>query len=148
MTRPLAVKDHEDSEDRLLETVLGPTLVARLYGLLRAVRIYDLSNQAVRDQLRETLALVEEAMEDEVALVAMGQCFYVNGTRVRAEPSQVPLFSALSAEFEQRRIGGMRFLDGLRAEELGAFMKLLVEHADAAGGRGSGRRPQARAWST
>jgi HD-GYP domain-containing protein (c-di-GMP phosphodiesterase class II) len=134
MAEALVRRDHEEHEDRLLETVLGPPLVARLYGLLRAVRIYDQSNQTVRDQLRQTLALVEEAMEDEVALVAMGQCFYVNGARVRAEPSQVPVFSALSAEFEQRRLGGMRFLEGLRAEELGAFMRLMVDHADAARG--------------
>src|SRR5437867_560646 len=37
----------EDHEDRLLESIVGPPLVARLYGLLRAVRIYDLSNQVV-----------------------------------------------------------------------------------------------------
>jgi HD-GYP domain-containing protein (c-di-GMP phosphodiesterase class II) len=127
-------KEPDENEDRMLETVLGPPLVARLYGLLRAVRIYDLSNQAVGDQAREALALVEEAMDEEVALVAMGQCFYVNGARVRAEPSQVPWFSALSDEFEQRRLGGVRFLDGVRLEELGAFMKLMADHADATRG--------------
>ncbi len=134
MTEPAMRKDHDDAEDRMLETVLGPQLVARLYGLLRAVRTYDLANQVVRDQLRETLGLVVEAMEDEVALVAMGECFYVNGARVRAEPSQAPLFSALSMEFEQRRMGGLRFLEGLRTDELGAFMRLMVDHADAVRG--------------
>jgi hypothetical protein len=82
----------EDPDERVLETVLGPSLVGRLFGLLRAVRIYDPSNQTVRDQLREVLALIREILEDEVTLVAMGQCFYVNGTRVRAEPSQIQLF--------------------------------------------------------
>jgi HD-GYP domain-containing protein (c-di-GMP phosphodiesterase class II) len=134
MTERPHLDDHEDADDRMLESVLGPPLVARLYGLLRAVRIYDLSNQTVRDQLQETLALVDQAMEDEVTLVAMGQCFYVNGVRVRAEPAQIPLFSALSAEFEQRRLGGLRFVEGLRAEEFGAFMRLMVDHADAVRG--------------
>ncbi len=128
------LEDRDGPDDRMLESVLGPRLVARLYGLLRAVRIYDLSNQAVRDQLRETLVLVEEAMEDEVTLVAMGQCFYLNGVRVRAEPSQIPLFTAFSTEFEQRRLGGVRFLEGLRAEEFGAFMRLMVDHGDAVRG--------------
>jgi len=134
MSRGPHLTEREDSDDRMLESVLGPPLVARLYGLLRAVRIYDLSNQTVRDQLRETLVLVGEAMEDEVTLVAMGQCFYVNGVRVRAEPSQVPLFSALSTEFEQRRLGGLRFFEGLQANEFGAFMRLMVEHSDAVRG--------------
>ena len=134
MTDHGPLEGHEDHDDQMLESVLGPSLVARLYGLLRAVRIYDLSNQAVRDQVRETLTLLEEAMEDEVALVAMGQCFYINGVRVRAEPAQIPLFTALSGEFEQRRLGGLRFLEGLPAEEFGAFMRLLAEHADAARG--------------
>jgi HD-GYP domain-containing protein (c-di-GMP phosphodiesterase class II) len=131
---PPHLEPREDHEDRKLESVVGPPLVARLYGLLRAVRIYDLSNQAVRDQLRETMVLVDEAMEDEVTLVAMGQCFYVNGVRVRAEPSQTSLFGALSTEFETRRLGGIRFLDGLQAEEFGVFMRLMVDHADAARG--------------
>ena len=128
------LEGREDLDERRLESIVGPPLVARLYGLLRAVRIYDLSNQTVHDQLRETLVLVDEAMEDEVTLVAMGQCFYVNGVRVRAEPSQIPLFDSLSMEFEQRRLGGVRFLEGLKAEELGVFMRLMVEHGDAARG--------------
>jgi HD-GYP domain-containing protein (c-di-GMP phosphodiesterase class II) len=122
---------HEDPDERIVETVLGPSLVGRLYGLLRAMRIYDPANQAVRDQLREALALIGEILEDEVTLVAMGQCFYVNGTRVRAESSQIQLFNSLSTEFEQRRLGGLRFLEGLGAEELGAFVRLMAEHPDA-----------------
>ena len=131
-------RDHDDPEDRYLRSTLGPRLVARFFGLLRAVRIYDLSNQAVSDQLREVLSLIEEAMDDQVTLVAMGQCFYLNGVRVRAESSQIQLFTALSAEFEQRRLGGMRFLEGVQAEELGTVMRLMVEHADAARGPGLG----------
>ena len=127
-------RDADDSDDRVLETVLGPPLVARLYGLLRAVRIYDLSNQAVSDQARDLLALIDEAMEEEVALVAMGQCFYVNGARVRAEPSQIPVFTALSGEFERRGLGGVRFLDGLQATELGGFLRLMIDHNDATRG--------------
>lgn len=131
-------RDHDDAEDAYLRSTLGPRLVARLFGLLRAVRIYDLSNQAVRDQLRDALSLIEEAMDDQVTLVAMGQCFYVNGVRMRAEPSQAPLFAALSAEFEQRRMGGIRFLEGVQVSELGTMMRLMVEHADATRGPGLG----------
>ena len=121
----------DDDGDRALKSVLGPQVVSRLYGLLRAVRLYDLSNQAVRDQLREFVTLVESAMDDQVTLVAMGQCFYLNGVRVRAESSHIQLFTALSAEFEPRRLGGVRFLEHVGAEELGTFLRFMVEHADA-----------------
>jgi len=117
-------------EDRA-DSALGRALVTRLFGLLRAVRIYELTNQTVRDQIHELLTLLEDVMEDEVLLVAMGQCFYVNGARVRAETSQIPLFGALSTEFEQRRLAGLRFFEGLGAEELGVFMRLMRDHADA-----------------
>lgn len=135
MTDPRAGRGrHEPNDERELEQMVGLRLVARLHGLLRAVRIYDMSNQAVTDQLHQTLGLVTELMQDEVTLVAMGQCFYVNGTRVRAEPTHIPLFDALSKEFEQRRLGGLRFLDGVAADELAAFMRLMVNHADAVRG--------------
>ena len=124
-------QDHEDTLDDHRTTALGRALVARIYGALRAVRIYDLSNQAVRDQLHELLSLIGSAMEDEVLVVAMGQCFYVNGARVRAETAQIALFGALTSEFERRQLAGIRFLEGVSAEELGAFMRLLSDHADA-----------------
>ena len=117
-------------EDRA-DSALGRTLVTRLFGLLRAVRIYEITNQAVRDQIHEILTVLESLMEDEVLLVAMGQCFYVNGARIRAETSQIQLFGALSEEFEQRRLAGLRFLEGLTADELGAFVRLMRDHADA-----------------
>jgi HD-GYP domain-containing protein (c-di-GMP phosphodiesterase class II) len=123
--------DDEDTLDDHRMTALGRSLVARIYGLLRAVRIYDLTNQAVRDQLHELLSLIEGAMEDEVLVLAMGQCFYVNGARLRAENAQIALFGALTQEFERRQLAGIRFLEGVSAEELGAFMRLMSDHADA-----------------
>jgi HD-GYP domain-containing protein (c-di-GMP phosphodiesterase class II) len=41
------------------------------------------------------------------------------------------VFDALTQEFEARKLGGLRFLHGLRAEELGTFLRLLAEHASA-----------------
>ena len=46
---------HDDSDER--ESALGLALVTRLHGLLRAVRIYDLSNETVRHLLDEVLEL-------------------------------------------------------------------------------------------
>jgi len=118
-------------DERSLETVLGPQLVVRLHGLLRAMRIYELTNQAIRDQLADLLSLIQRVMEGEVLVVAMGSCFYVNGVRIRAHPSQMALFENLSAELDQRRLSGVRLLDGIGAEELGAFLKLVAKHEGA-----------------
>jgi HD-GYP domain-containing protein (c-di-GMP phosphodiesterase class II) len=114
-----------------IESLIGPQLVMRLLGLLKAVRLYDLSNQAVREQLDQALRLLAQASEGELVLVAMGQCFYLNGVRVRAEPSQAASFNALTAEFEKRNLLGLRFLDGLDAGELAACLKALIAHPDA-----------------
>jgi HD-GYP domain-containing protein (c-di-GMP phosphodiesterase class II) len=118
-------------DERALETVLGPQLVVRLHGLLRALRLYDLSNQAIRDQLKELADLVHPLMEGEVMVVGLGPCFYVNGVRLRAQPSQLSVFESFSAELDQRRLGGLRLLEGIRTDELGAFLKLVADHADA-----------------
>ena len=114
-----------------VETVVGPALVARLHGLLRGVRLYDLSNRTLQDQLANLLALLAQLPDDEVVLLAMGQCFSVNGVRIRAKGAQSSYFDALTSEFETRGLGGLRFLDGLHADELVAFLRLFLEHADA-----------------
>src|SRR5262245_9981707 len=113
-----------------VEAVVGPALVARLHGLLRAARLYDLGNRTLQDQLADMLGLLAQVPEEEVVLLAMGQCFYVNGVRVRARGAQSAFFDALTLEFESRKLGGLRFLDGLRAEELAAFLRMFLEHAD------------------
>ena len=115
-------------DDPSLESTLGPQLVVRLHGLLRAMRIYELSNHAIRDQLAEVLGLIQRVMDGEVLVVAMGSSFYVNGVRVRAHPSQMVLFENLSSELDQRRLSGFRLQDGIGADELGAFLKLVVKH--------------------
>lgn len=119
-------------DERHLETVVGPQIVARMHGLFRAVRTYALDNQTVRAQMTQLLRLLKKTMEEEheLALVAMGQCFYLNGARVRAEPSQITFFDSVSTHFEDRKLGGVRFLDGLTADELGAFFKIMLDHAD------------------
>ena len=114
-----------------VEAVVGPALVARVHGLLRAVRLYDLGNRTLRDQLADMLGLLVQVPEDEVVLLAMGQCFYVNGARIRARGAQASYFEALTSEFEIRGLAGLRFLNGLQSEELVAFLRLFLDHADA-----------------
>ena len=121
-----------------VEAVVGPALVARLHGLLRAARLYDLGNRTLQDQLADMLGLLRQVPEDEVVLLAMGQCFYVNGVRIRARGAQASYFDALTLEFETRRLAGLRFLNGLETGELVAFLRLFLDHADAERAAGLG----------
>lgn len=125
----------EAGDDTAFDRSLGTQILMRLHGLLRTARLYDVTNQALREQIDDMLRLLQHSFDGEVAIVAMGQCFYLNGTRLRAEASQAPMFEALTREFEARRIGGVRFLDGLVADELGAFIRLMNAPAaqDSAG---------------
>jgi len=119
-----------DDDGSALDRSLGAQLLTRLYGLLRTARLYDLSNQTLRDQLQDMRRLLGKAADGELVLVAMGQCFYVNGTRLRAEPSQATMFESLSREFEARQLGGLQFLEGVTIEELGTFVRTMATHGE------------------
>ena len=129
--RPRPIEGSGRSDVAAIEKLVGTALITRFHGLLRAARIYSPSNQTFQDQMKDLLRLLDQIMEDEVLLVAMGQCFYVNGVRIRADSAQSAVFDALTVEFEQRKLGGVRFLEGLRSEELAAFVRLMLERPDA-----------------
>jgi len=131
MAEPSWTPDAGEDDVVAFDRALGVAMLVRLGGLLRTVRLYDRTNQTLRDQLQDMLRLLAQAPDGELVLVAMGQCFYLNGTRLRAEPLQIALFESLSREFELRRVGGVRFLEGLTEDELGAFVRVMSVHSDA-----------------
>jgi HD-GYP domain-containing protein (c-di-GMP phosphodiesterase class II) len=118
-------------DERTIETVLGPALVTRLHGLLRSARIYHISNQAVQTQIQQLLETLGALMEDEVALLAVGEHFYVSGLRVKPLPVHQVHFSAFSAELEVRGLGGLRFLEGVERSEIEAFLRMFLEASDS-----------------
>jgi HD-GYP domain-containing protein (c-di-GMP phosphodiesterase class II) len=109
---------------------LGVKLLVRLNALLRTARTHDVTNQAFQRQLKEFLEvlrqLVEEDQEDEVALVAVADYFYLNGVRVKAQPSMLSIYHSVMAEFERRELGGIRFLHDVHEAELERFFQLFV----------------------
>jgi HD-GYP domain-containing protein (c-di-GMP phosphodiesterase class II) len=111
--------------DETLATTIGPQLVSCLCGLLRSIQLYDPSNQTLRRQLAVFLVLLRGLTEDEIVLVAMGEHFYANGTRIKAPLVHVALFRTLSMEWEQRGIGALRFLPGLSQDELAVFLQVF-----------------------
>ena len=130
MTERSPIEPARDSAGGGRELALGPVLVARFHGMTRGMRLYDASNQALQTQIRDFLSTLEGLMEDEVTLVGMGDYFYVNGVRLKADASRLAVFRAAMAEFEARGLGGLQFLEGLTQPELEAFLKLFLAARD------------------
>ena len=122
----------DDDSELLLE--IGPSLLVRLSAMLRTARTYDPSNQMFQRQLQETLAVIMRVLEeeDEVALVAVSDYFYVNGVRIKAQASLLTVYHALMSEFERRSLGGIRFLQGMSPAEFERFIQLFMAAEDPA----------------
>ena len=114
---------------------LGPLLVARLHGGLRAVRLYESSNQTLQQLIGECVSAIHALSEDgETTLVGMGDYFYLNGGRLKAQPAQVAMYRSLMAEFECRALGGLKFLPGLTGAELESFLRVMAVVRDPVAG--------------
>ncbi len=130
----LGPRANTPSGDRAIEGTLGPQLVMRLHGLLRSVRLYNVSNQAVQTQITQMMETLGAVMEDEASLYMSGEHFYVNGVRIKIETSQLDHFRAVAAEFASRNLGGLRFTSGLSRTELATFVQMFAAAHDAAQG--------------
>jgi len=119
MSRPRAERD----EDQAVRA-FGAELVTRLHALLRAGRLYDAKNRSFQQQLEEVLGLIARGNAEEITLVVMGDTVYVDGVRLRAQPSQLALFRGIRDEFESAGIGALRLLPGAGADEWIAFLRL------------------------
>ena len=111
---------------------LGPQLLVRLSALIRTARTHDVSNQAFQRQLQDCLAIVLQILdeESEVALAAVADYFYLNGVRIKAMPSLLPVYHALMSEFERRSLGAIRFQQGVGAAEMERFFQLFMAAED------------------
>ncbi len=125
---------HEAHGDDHRTQTLGPQLLIRLSAVIRTARTHDVSNQAFQKQLLDFLAVAESLLkdEDEFALVAVADYFYLDGHRVKASATLLPVYHGLLGEFERRTIGGIRFLQGLHAAELERFFQLFMGAEDPA----------------
>jgi HD-GYP domain-containing protein (c-di-GMP phosphodiesterase class II) len=114
-----------DDGDGQRERQFGVAIISRLHAVLRGIRLYAAHNRALRAQLQELLDAIHALMEDELSLLGMGEYFYVNGFRLRADGAQAAVFRALLGEFEAREVGGLRFETGLTLDELDTFVRVF-----------------------
>jgi HD-GYP domain-containing protein (c-di-GMP phosphodiesterase class II) len=129
VTADPAIRGPEEPEGAA-GALLGVRLLVRLNALLRTARTHDVTNQAFQRQLKEFLEvlrqLMEEEQEDEVALVAVADYFYLNGVRIKAQSSMLGIYHSVMVEFERRELGGIRFLHDVHEAELERFFQLFV----------------------
>ena len=123
----------DDPAERRIEQ-LGPQFLLRFSAVLRTARTHDVTNQAFQRQLHELLAVVAALLkdEDECALVAVADYFYLDGHRIKASATLLPVYHGLLGEFERRAVGGVRFMQGVHAAELERFFQLFMSAEDPA----------------
>ncbi len=131
MTEPTRPASGHDADNAFIHEV-GPPFLTRFYGLLRAARLYSVSNQAVQRQLQEFIQLMMRALEEEteIALCTASGYFYFNNVRIRAHASLLTVYHSLMAEFERRQVGGVRIQQGVNAAEVERFIQLFVGAED------------------
>jgi HD-GYP domain-containing protein (c-di-GMP phosphodiesterase class II) len=127
LDREGSVGDERTSEEDTLRMArLGGIIISRLNGLLRGMRLYTGGNRALFAQQQDLLDAVKAMEVEEVSLLGMGEYFYLNGERLRPAGSALPIFRALLAEFEARRVGGLRFSAQLGMDELEFFLRVFL----------------------
>ncbi|OGF17078.1 MAG: hypothetical protein A2W00_00905 [Candidatus Eisenbacteria bacterium RBG_16_71_46] len=124
---------HPQDMDNALLLEIGAPLLVRFAALLRTARTHDVTNQAFQRQVQELLGLIGRGLEEEqeIALVAVADYFYINGVRIKAQAALLSVYHALMSEFEQRSLGGIRFLDGVNAAEFERFIQLFLAADDS-----------------
>src|SRR5262245_7576216 len=116
------------------EEELGPAFLLKLSAVIRTARTHDVSNQAFQRVLQELMSVIQALLseEDECALVAVADYFYLDGHRIKANAALLPVVHALLGELERRAIGGMRFQHGVHPSELERFFQLFIGAEDPA----------------
>lgn len=121
------------SNDGADERTLGAQAIQLLYGLLRALRLYDHSNQVVQVQLREITETFAAFPGEETVLLVLGEYFYVNSVRLRPTHAQSGLFRAFSNELRGRGLAGLKVRRELHVQELEAFAMRVIRLRSAEG---------------
>src|SRR5262249_34529022 len=116
MTEP----GRDDGTGAQLLAELGGPLPTRVVALMRTARTYDVSNMAFQRQLQEFMTVLRRLLEEEeeVALVAVADYFYLNGVRVKTTTALMGSYQTLLGDFQRRQTGGLRFMQGVSEAEV------------------------------
>jgi HD-GYP domain-containing protein (c-di-GMP phosphodiesterase class II) len=134
VAEPIANPAVSGADDENVAALYGASLLVRVSALLRTGRTYDIQNQAFQKQLHDCISVFAHILEqeDEVALVAVADYFYLNGVRIKAQASLLTVYHGLMQEFEKRSLGGVRVLQGVTPAEFERFFQLFLAADDPA----------------
>ncbi len=113
-----------DSDPEVRFQQCGKELVNRIFMMMRNGRVHDLKNNAVLasiEALKQVLDAVF-ALTQEVAIVSVGDSFYLNRTLLKPDFSSFENFRFLSAFFKEYQISGFRFETPPNIEEIQTFL--------------------------
>jgi len=106
---------------------IGRRLIPQFWGMTRTLGIYASDNETPHRALEHLASTLREAHEHDeaVAMIALGDSAFLNGSRLRMDSASHRLVSKLSAFLDKRDLGGVSFLKGFRDDKLMEFMIAL-----------------------
>ncbi len=133
--------------------VLGRTLIAGLYMMIRNVKLYEPDNSIFDkplEQLKDTINTIV-AMDEALNLQGAGDAFYLNSMLLKIDIGSLDNVRYLLNEFERRTVGGFVLNGTITIPELRNFMYIFSrESSDSVGEQGvTARKLQAlklRRW--
>jgi HD-GYP domain-containing protein (c-di-GMP phosphodiesterase class II) len=133
--------------------VMGRSLIAGMYMLVRNVKLYEPENQIFAkplEQIKEVINTIV-AMDESLSLQGAGEAFYLNNMLVKIDINSLENVRYLLKEFERRGVGGFVLTAPITIPELRNFIYIFSkESAENVGERGvSARKLQAlklRRW--
>ncbi|MGH7457520.1 MAG: HD-GYP domain-containing protein [Longimicrobiaceae bacterium] len=115
------------SSDRDLQQA-GKRLVLALHAALRALKLYPLDNKAVQSALAEVQQAASRILEreGEMQLRSVGEVFFVNDARMRADLSSYASFDTVRRAFRRHGAGEMRVAPEAGTQDWTAVLSLLL----------------------
>lgn len=106
----------------------GRTLLALLYGAMRALEYYPVENDAVQGALNELHGFVEGLANRDgtVELQVVGDFFFLNEERLRLDLRNYSTFGAFAGALARHGMGGVTVEQGVTREEWAPFLSLLL----------------------
>lgn len=119
--------DEQEREHRRMLLQAGKRLIPQMWGMLRTLAMYDPENETPQRALDNLITSLDEVHADDeaAALIAFGDCAFLNGARLRLDSATYGVVKELSAYLEERSLGGLCFLRGLRRSRMMDFLVQL-----------------------
>jgi HD-GYP domain-containing protein (c-di-GMP phosphodiesterase class II) len=111
----------------------GKSLIVDFSILVKAVAIYDPTNETIRNMARKLLDDIEVFLEEtgDFTIKIIEGSFYIEGIRIKGGLSDIEVFTSLAKEFKKKLIGMFDFKAPITVDDLVQFAYALKEGFDA-----------------